>query len=156
MHGDWATYEALLEARGERSCPRIAYLDGVLQLMSPALEHEMIKSAIGDLVKQYCLETQVAYTGAGSWTLRRQLKQAGLEPDDCLIFGDDPRRKQRPDLAIDVISIAVYVLANDHYVEANRSACLPEIDLALIARLALVEPTSSAVLELREILRQGT
>jgi Uma2 family endonuclease len=180
MHGDWATYDALLEARGERTCPRIAYLDGVVQLMSPSREHEKIKSAVGDLVKHYCLERKIAYTGAGSWTLRKRLKKAGLEPDDCLIFGESPQRHEKPDLAIEVIwtsggiqkleiyrrlgvgevwfweknRIAVYTLDDDQYVERNGSVCLPELDLSLIARLAVVEPHSAAIRELREILRQ--
>lgn len=182
LSGDWATYEALLDARGERSCPRIAYLDGVLQLMSPSFDHETIKFALGHLVAEYCLENHVAFTGAGSWTLRNKLKKAGLEPDDCFIFGNTPRRKRKPDLAIEVTwtsggiekleiyrrlgvgevwfweknQIAVYVLGNARYVKSTTSACLPDADLTLLARLAVVEPTSAAILELREILRQGT
>ncbi len=36
MHGvTWAQYEAVLEIRGERSTPRICYLAGELELMSP-------------------------------------------------------------------------------------------------------------------------
>jgi len=36
-------------------------------------------------------------------TLRKRLQKAGLEPDNCFIFGDEPRRKRKPDLAIEVI-----------------------------------------------------
>jgi Uma2 family endonuclease len=103
LRGTWETYQSLLDARGERSSPRIAFLDGVVQLMSPSRDHESIKSLLGDLVKAYCVEFDIAYTSAGSWTLRDELVEAGLEPDDCFVFGDHPRRKQRPDLAIEVI-----------------------------------------------------
>jgi hypothetical protein len=55
LRGTWATYEALLAARGERSRPRIAYLDGVVQLMTTSQDHELIKFAMGHLVAEYCL-----------------------------------------------------------------------------------------------------
>ena len=47
----WEDYERLLELRGERSVPRIAFLDGVVELMSPSLPHESLKSRIGQLVE---------------------------------------------------------------------------------------------------------
>jgi Uma2 family endonuclease len=180
LRGTWATYEALLAARGERSCPRIAFLDGVVQLMSPSLDHECIKSAMGHLVAAYCMERRLSFTSGGSWTLRSKLKKAGLEPDDCFLFGDAPRRKRRPDLALEVIwtsggidkleiyqrlrvrevwfwerdEIAVFTLgADDQYARAAASACLPGLDLALIARLATVVPHSDAILQLQAALR---
>src|SRR5262245_26226187 len=35
----WAHYEAHLAMRGEKSVPRIAYLRGTLELMSPSRDH---------------------------------------------------------------------------------------------------------------------
>lgn len=32
----WADYQRLLEMRGDRSAPRIAYLEGELEIMSPS------------------------------------------------------------------------------------------------------------------------
>ena len=181
MRGDWAAYEALLAAREERSKPRIAYLDGVLQLMSPSRDHDLISRTLGHLVGHYCPEVKIAYTGVGSWTLRDKLRKAGLEPDECFIFGDDPKSKPRPDLAIEAVwtsggiekleiyrrlsvgevwfwkkgAIVVFVLRDGAYVQVERSACLPAVDLALLARLAVVEPTSTAVDELLAALRAG-
>ena len=40
----WEQFEAQLALRGERSVPRIAYLEGALELMSPSKEHARIKS----------------------------------------------------------------------------------------------------------------
>ena len=96
------------------------------------------------------------------------------------MFGQLPLQKDRPDLAIEVVwtsgginkleiyrrfkiaevwfwedeRITSYVLEGDDYVATERSACLPTLDLALIARLVTVLPHSDAILELREILRQ--
>ena len=49
----WSDYQRLLELRGERSVPRVAYLRGALQLMSPSQDHEAIKSLIGQLVEAW-------------------------------------------------------------------------------------------------------
>src|SRR5690606_33605516 len=47
----WADYLRLLEVRGDRSVPRLTYLEGTLEIMSPSLTHELIKSYIGRLVE---------------------------------------------------------------------------------------------------------
>ena len=46
----WKDYERLLEIRGEHSAPRISYLDGDVEIMSPGKDHEQIKSYIGRLL----------------------------------------------------------------------------------------------------------
>ncbi|MFO0608169.1 MAG: Uma2 family endonuclease, partial [Polyangiales bacterium] len=38
----WAMYEALDTLRGERRTPRLTYLEGTLELMSPGRNHERI------------------------------------------------------------------------------------------------------------------
>ena len=35
LHGDWDDYERLLTMRGESAVPRITYLEGLIELMSP-------------------------------------------------------------------------------------------------------------------------
>jgi hypothetical protein len=47
----WSDYQRVLELRGDRPVPRVAYLEGVLQLMSPSKNHEALKSLIGQLVE---------------------------------------------------------------------------------------------------------
>jgi hypothetical protein len=44
MSMTWGGYEALMKARGDVAGPRIAFLDGVVELMSPSRDHERIKS----------------------------------------------------------------------------------------------------------------
>ena len=46
----WADFQRFLEIGGERPVPRLTYLEGALELMSPVKPHEMIKSMIGRLV----------------------------------------------------------------------------------------------------------
>ncbi|MGE5180966.1 MAG: Uma2 family endonuclease [Acidobacteriota bacterium] len=180
MHGvSWEAYESLLAARGERARPRIAYLDGELELMSPSPGHELMKKRIAPLLEFYCVDRGIELSGYGSWTIRRRLKQAGVEPDECYIFGrDTPEQKGRPDLAIEVTwtsggiekleiyrrlgvpevwfweddAIAIYALDGVSYVQREASAFVPGLELALVCRLAHCETLNDAIAGLRAAL----
>jgi Uma2 family endonuclease len=167
MNGiSWSGYEAQLALRGDAPVPRIAYLDGVMELMSPSRDHERLKSYIGCLVEAYALARGLDLSPYGSWTLRHAPKTAGLEPDECYIIGSD-QSAQRPDLAIEVEwtsggidkreiyarldiaevwvwrdgAIIVHVLRDGAYLEQPRSSVLPDIDLAQLASF-LDHPTA--------------
>jgi Uma2 family endonuclease len=101
LRGTFADYETLLRIRGERSVPRIAYLEGTIELMSPSNQHEGIKSTIGRLVETDCLVRGIRFQALGNWTLKKRSVKRGVEPDECYVFG--ARRAGRPDLAIEVI-----------------------------------------------------
>ncbi|MGB5695810.1 MAG: Uma2 family endonuclease, partial [Polyangiales bacterium] len=77
----WSHYEVQLALRGESSVPRISYLGGAMELMSPSREHERIKSYIGCLIEAYALERGIDLSPYGQWTLKNAPKEAGLEPD---------------------------------------------------------------------------
>jgi hypothetical protein len=38
----WEDYERMLEIRGDKSAPRITYLEGELEIISPSKDHEQI------------------------------------------------------------------------------------------------------------------
>ena len=163
----WADYQRVLEVRGEKSVPRIAYLPGVLELMTPSRFHESLKSNIGRLVEVWCQENQIEFSPFGSWTLERKAEGCGAEPDECYVFGT-VSEPERPDLAIEVVwtsgginklaiyaklgvrevwfwrrgRITVHLLQGDGYVESGASVTLPGIDLAELCR-HLECPTAS-------------
>lgn len=169
----WADYQRLLEIRGERSAPRISYLTGSAEIMSPSRHHEAIKSLIGCLVEAWCLDRGVDFATYGAWTLEDKEVERGVEPDECYVFGevDDPRR---PDLAIEVEwtsrglneleiyrllgvrevwfwklgVITPHVLRGDRYEQVARSEVLPELDLELLVQF-LDRPTSRAIRDFR-------
>lgn len=173
----WADYQRALEIRGERRTPRIAYLEGCLQLMSPSRYHESISSVLGGLVEAWCIDRAIDVTPVGSWTIERKELERGAEPDECYIFGDGDGIDDwvRPDLAIEVVwtsgglskleiyrglgvpevwtwqkgVLHVHCLQDQKYVECSSSAALPDIDLTLLARLAQVRPMTRAVRDLR-------
>ena len=97
----WSHYETQLALRGDHPVPRIAFLEGALELMSPSKDRERIKSYIGRLVEAYALEREIDLSPYGSWTLKQAPQQAGLEPDECYLVGDQQR--DTPDLAIEVV-----------------------------------------------------
>ena len=167
----WSDYERILEIRGDHSAPRIAYLEGWLEIMSPSESHEEIKSLIGCLVDVWCLERKIRFTKRGSWTLKEKAVESGVEPDECYIFGP-PRGATRPDLAIEVIwtwggmdklnvyrrlgvgevwiwrrgKLTPYVLRGESYEPVSESEKLPGIDLAELASF-LDQPTTSEAME---------
>jgi Uma2 family endonuclease len=96
----WNKYEAFLAERGDSLAYRVAYLDGVLEIVSPSRRHESGKTRIGDLLLIYFLETDTEYFPTGSTTFRKEEQQAGAEPDESYCIDVD---KKFPDLAIEVV-----------------------------------------------------
>jgi Uma2 family endonuclease len=47
----WQEFEAILEDLGEHRSSRVAYDNGILEIMTPLPEHEHNKEIISDLVK---------------------------------------------------------------------------------------------------------
>ncbi|MDV2993358.1 MAG: hypothetical protein N4J56_003012 [Chroococcidiopsis sp. SAG 2025] len=96
----WQQYEALIADLGDNSGYRVAYLDGVLEIVSPSRRHEKGKSRIGGLLELFFLETDTEYFPTGSTTFRKEDSQAGGEPDESYCIGTE---KDFPDIAIEVV-----------------------------------------------------
>jgi Uma2 family endonuclease len=157
----------MMEVLGDAAVPRLAYLDGELQIMTPSRAHEAIRSRIGRLVEVWCLENGIEFSPYGSWTLEKKEAECGLEPDGCYVFGQ-VAEPERPDLAIEVVwtagglkkldiyaslgvpevwfwrrgRITVHLLEGGAYHEAPSSGALPGIELAQLVSF-LDRPTAS-------------
>jgi Uma2 family endonuclease len=94
----WEQYETFLEASGDRPSARMAYDNGTLEIMTPLPEHEYFKEAIGDAVKDAAEELAIDYESYGSTTWRKQIKLAGVEPDNCFYFQNEAVVRGRLDL----------------------------------------------------------
>lgn len=178
LHGvSWAQYETILGIRGDRSVPRVCYLAGELELMSPSRNHVRIKAMFGRLLSVWAEERGVALNAYGSWTLKREADARGAEPDDCYVVGD--RDAEVPDLAIEVVwtsggldklavyaplgvrevwtwregRLSVHVLRGGSYVATPRSEVLAGIDLALLLRFVDRTDQTAATRAYREALR---
>jgi len=78
----WSTYLAILnDAENRRG--RIAYDQGVLEIMSPSRKHEDAKSLIRRLIEAYCDAAGIDADAAGSTTFKRKDLAKGFEPDEC-------------------------------------------------------------------------
>jgi Uma2 family endonuclease len=176
----WADFELILHIRGDRAGIRMTYLDGVLELMSPSLDHEGIKETIGRLLELYALERDIPLSAFGSWTLKSPARAIALEPDKC--YTVSAGRPTRPDLAIEVVwtsgglakleayrklevgevwfwragAIEVHVLAGESYERRGRSVLFPDLDPAELARHIDVDDQPGAIKRYRELLQRRT
>jgi len=163
----WDAFEAFLIKRGE-SGPRVTYLEGTLELMSPSRDHEGIRRFFVAVVDEYLDHLGIVWDGAGAWLLKNAPKEAGLEPDECYLLYDPT--KERPDLAIEVVwtsggidkleiyrrlgvgevwfwiddEITVHVLTEAGFEQRQKSQCLPGFDFSLVTEM-LALPSLSAV-----------
>ena len=158
LHGiPWEHYDGLCKAREHSAGPRMAYLDGVLEIMSPGTPHEFDKTLIARLLEAYAEERGLSLNGLGNTTYRSKAKRAGLEPDECYMLG---RLKEVPEVAIEVVSTSggidkleiyrrlgvrevwfwedgfrLFHLSRGTYREVERSRVIPGIDLERIAQI---------------------
>ena len=99
----WQEFESILEDLGEHRSSRIAYDNGILEIMTPLPEHEVSKSLIGDFVKILLEELDIDFWCLGSTTFKNQAMFKGIEPDDCFYIKNEAavRGKDRLDLTVD-------------------------------------------------------
>jgi len=179
MNGvDWEGYEALLAMRGEKRRPRMTYLDGAVELMTTSEHHERIRFLFGRLLEIYLDAIDVEFTAYGQTTYKKKKKKAGLEADECYVLGGP--RSNHPDLALEVIwtsggirkldvykplgvpevwmwkqgVIRVCVLGDHGYEERERSAALPQVDLAFLGSFLDRSSSRTTIREFRTALAQ--
>jgi Uma2 family endonuclease len=107
----WGTYEALLRDRADAG-PRMAYDQGVLEIMSPSLRHEKLKLILHDLLRAFCGERRIQIASAGSLTIKSVPRERGVEPDSCYYIQNEARMRGKdaldlstdppPDLAVEI------------------------------------------------------
>ncbi|MBV9387643.1 MAG: Uma2 family endonuclease [Chroococcidiopsidaceae cyanobacterium CP_BM_ER_R8_30] len=94
----WSQFEEILAELGEHRANRIAYDQGMLEIMVPLPEHEYFKSSIGDLIQDLAEELGIEYECFGSTTWKKQEKMAGAEPDECFYIQSLPAILGRLDI----------------------------------------------------------
>lgn len=108
----WEEFEAILQELGDRASARVAYYDGLLEIMAPSPEHEYFNQTISIAIEDMAETLDLNYESYGSTTWRRQAKQAGLEPDNCFYFQNEAKVRGKlqfdlnqdppPDLALEI------------------------------------------------------
>ncbi len=179
---DWAGYEAFLNLRGEQSGTRVTYLEGELELMSPSINHELLKNTLARLLEAYAEERGIELNGYGSWTVKSAKDKLGVEADECYVVGSRDAEPTIPDIAIEVVwtsggidklevyrglrvpevwfwqngALRFFLLEDDAYLPGERSRLLPDLDPALIARCMTESSQTQAVRALRAALRESS
>jgi Uma2 family endonuclease len=182
LHGaDWADYERLQQLRGEGGVPRLTYLNGELELMTPSVDHEGDKKRLARLLEAWAEEADVPLEGFGSWTLKSASQARGAEADECYLVGVVEGDPKLPHIVIEVVfsssgidklevyrglgvpevwfwergQLSLYGLEADGngYRRLERSRYLPRLDLALIHRCMQAPTQTQAVRLLREAMR---
>ena len=93
----WADYEKF----NSQEYPgfRVSFFNGVITIVSPSQNHEVIAETINYLIVAYCKKINLLYYPMRSTRLRNK-PLVGKEPDVSFSFGV---RKKIPDLAVEVI-----------------------------------------------------
>jgi Uma2 family endonuclease len=127
----WHEFESILEELGEHRGTRIAYNNGILEIMAPLPEHESDKEIIGDLLKAFLEEQELEFLTLGSTTFKNPQTLKGIEPDQCFYIQHESavRGKKRLDLSIDPppdLALEVDVTSRTHP-ETYAALGVPEL-----------------------------
>ncbi len=99
----WHTYEQLLAEMGNSRTIRLSYDRGLLEIMTPLLDHENPKEMLTALVGVLAEELNIEILRAGSTTLKRPDLAKGAEPDSSFYIQNEPlvKGKTQIDLTTD-------------------------------------------------------
>src|SRR5438093_7395771 len=100
---NWKTYQRLLKDLENCSSPRLAFDQGVLEVMSPHLEHEEANRTLAAIIEIALEELNINFRNAGSTTFKREDLDRGFEPDSSFYIQSVGliRKKKRIDLEAD-------------------------------------------------------
>lgn len=172
----WEQFKLIQRGFADSRGIRLAYYDGVLEIVSTSVDHELIKTIIGALLELYFLEMEIEFFPMGQATQER-VEKVSLQPDESYSFGVS---KKIPDLAIEVILTSgnteklkkyyllevpevwlwedgvldIYHLdiqSDRQYCKSSTSKFLPNLDIATLQRCIL----SASPLEALKTFRQS-
>lgn len=99
----WQTFKTMLAEMGSERKNRLAYDNGILEIMTPLMPHENSNRIIEGFVVALCEEFGLEFKRAGSLTLTRDDLERGGEPDSSYYIQNESlvRDRENIDLAID-------------------------------------------------------
>jgi Uma2 family endonuclease len=96
----WDAFEAL--AASDCAGIRFTYDRGLLEIMSPSAEHEWYHLLLGRLVETMTVVLGIPIRSMGATTLKQQLKERGLEPDQSYYVARESQVRGKHDLDLSV------------------------------------------------------
>jgi len=99
----WQTFKIMLAEMGSNRKTRIAYENGIVEIMTPLLPHEGSNRSIERFIVILCEELGIEFRCAGSLTLTRDDLERGSEPDSSYYIQNESlvRDKENIDLTVD-------------------------------------------------------
>ncbi|WP_193194380.1 Uma2 family endonuclease [Nostoc sp. MG11] len=99
----WQTFESILAEIGDNRATRLAYDQGVLEVMTPLMPHEYNNRLLEHLVFALAEELNLNLKSTDSVTCKRPDLLRGVEPDSSFYIQNEPamRQKQNLDLTQD-------------------------------------------------------
>ncbi|MBD2208082.1 Uma2 family endonuclease [Calothrix sp. FACHB-1219] len=99
----WQTFKTMLAEMGVERNSRFAYLNGIVEIMTPLMPHENSNRVIEGFVLVLCEEFGKEVKSTGSLTLTRDDLEKGGEPDSSYYIQNESlvRGKENIDLATD-------------------------------------------------------
>ena len=97
----WETFERLLEELGDNRATRLAYNEGLLEIMTPLGPHENSNRFIESLIGAIADELDLNLKRFGSLTLKRSKKLKGAEPDSCYYIQNEPLVRSTQEIDLD-------------------------------------------------------
>lgn len=127
----WQEFEDILEDLGEHRASKVAYENGILEIMTPLPEHEINKEIISDLIKALLEELDINFFSLGSTTFKNQSIGKGIEPDNCFYIQNEAvvRGKTKLDLSTDPppdLALEIDVTSRTH-LNIYQSLKVPEL-----------------------------
>jgi Uma2 family endonuclease len=172
----WEQYDTLVSMFMDKfPALRMTYLEGTLEIMGTSSEHERLKKIIARLLEMYAVEKRITLNGYGNTTFRKEIKQRGLEPDECYCLG---ALREVPDIAIEIAltsggidklsvyqglgvtevwfwqndQFILYRLREEAYMQIACSEFLPDLDLVLLSQFVNYDNQTEAVIAYRDVL----
>jgi len=174
----WEKFKAIEATLDGNKGVRLAYLNGILEIMSPVgSEHESVKSTLGLLLEAYMREKGIRFYVRGGFTIESPETASGT-PDESYNIGTI---KENPDIVIEVIItsgrldkkklyrpknipevwfwkkalITIFHLGEGGYEQRERSAFFPDLDLSVLQGYLEYEDQYDAITDLINSIRRG-
>ncbi len=178
---DWEAYQRFLAYFGEFGAIRVAFCDGILEIMGKeSLSHGIVSRLLAHLIGAYAMMQDTTVISTGSALIGSEKKNAGKNPDEAFWFGREPEEGEGPDLVVEVVmsseaiskqsfyarfdvpefwiweegKISVYLLkANGKgYKASKRSRIFPDLDMKLVERCSRLKSLNAADAKFRKAL----
>jgi len=94
----WQTYEILLAEMGDKRTSRLAYDQGMLEIMTPLMPHEYNNRLIHNLIVALAEELGLNLKSVGSMTCKRPDLLRGVEPDSSFYIQNEPLMRNKRDV----------------------------------------------------------